>query len=145
MIVRRATMNDALRVIELGIQFGLESQLAHGLRISKERIQDFACHSIIDPSCIFLVLEDEGIVTGMIVAYALRSFFSDDLVLQELVWYIEKGKHGGIKLMIQMEIEAKKLGCQKVVVGCKPGYVDVSELYVKKGYRLMEAHYVKDI
>lgn len=144
MIVRRAELKDVPRLIELGEKFALDSQKAHGLSISRKKIGEFADLIVTTKGFLVLVLEDKD-VFGLCIGMFVCPFFSNDLVIQELVWYVEKGRVGGIRLFQGMEKMAKAMGAVKFIAGCKPDYVDMSEIYLKMGYRSLENQFVKDL
>lgn len=144
MIVRRAELKDVPRLIELGEKFALDSQKAHGLSISRKKIGEFADLSVTAKNYLVLVLEDEVII-GLIVGILTVPFFSDDVVMQEFVWYVENGERAGLLLLKGMEKMAKAMGAVKFIAGCKPDYVDMSGIYLKMGYRSLENQFVKDL
>ena len=144
MIVRRAELKDVPRLIELGERFALDSQKAHGLSISCKKIGEFADLSVTSKDCLVLVLEDKEII-GLIVGLLTVPFFSDDIIMQEFVWYVENGGRAGLMLLKGMEKMAKAMGAVKLIVGSKPDYVDMSGIYVKMGYRSLEDQFVKDL
>jgi len=94
MIVRRAELKDVPRLIELGERFALDSQKAHGLSISRKKIGEFADLSVTSKDYLVLVLEDKEII-GLIVGLLTVPFFSDDIIMQEFVWYVENGGRAG--------------------------------------------------
>ena len=144
MIVRRAELKDVPRLIELGEKFALDSQKAHGLSISRKKIGEFADLSVTAKNYLVWVLEDEVII-GLIVGILTVPFFSDDVVMQEFVWYVENGGRAGLLLLKGMEKMAKAMGAVKLLVGSKPDYVDMSGIYLKMGYRSLENQFVKDL
>ena len=144
MIVRRAELKDVPLLIELGERFALDSQKAHGLSISCKKIGEFADLSVTSKDYLVLVLEDKEII-GLIVGLLTVPFFSDDIIMQEFVWYVENGGRAGLMLLKGMEKMAKAMGAVKLIVGSKPDYVDMSGIYVKMGYRSLENQFVKDL
>jgi len=144
MNIRKAILSDVPRLIELGERFALDSQKAHGLSISRKKIGEFADFSVTAENYLVLVLEDREVI-GMIVGALAYPFFSEDLVMQEYVWYVEGGGRAGLWLLKGMEKMAKAMGASKLIVGSKPDYVDMSGLYTKMGYRALENQFVKEL
>lgn len=144
MEVRRAQRKDIPRLIQLGGEFALKSQPIHGFNISDIEIIHFV-NEIVDHSLgIVLVLEENGIVQGVIAGVIQKIFFSQDIALQELVWYVKEGFRG-ITLFSAFEQEAKQKGCHHIIVGNKPAYCDLQKFYERQGYRMLENQYVKSL
>jgi hypothetical protein len=144
MIVRLATEDDVPQLVELGYEFAQVSQKAHGFSISREKIVKFTLDNIVNENCIKLVLVDEKIC-GLLVALLMTPFFSDDPIVQEMVWYVQDGCRDGLKLLLRLEKEAKLRGAKKLVMGYKYGFVDMSRIYERMGFKLLEAQYVKEL
>lgn len=142
--VRRAQQKDIPRLVELGEEFALISQPIHGFSVSREMIIEFANHTVNHNSCVVFVLEVEGVVQGFIAGVMERIYFSKDVALQELAWYVKNGFRG-IDLFFAFERTAKEIGCQHVIVGNKPKYYDLGKFYDRQGFVFMEHQFVKHL
>lgn len=143
--VRNVLPKDLEQIVRLGEEFGLLSQKIHGFKVNRDRIEEFSSMIITNPKCIGLVLEDKGSITGILAALLTKSFFSDDLIAQEMVWYVKENSKGGIFLMLELEKQAKLKGATKIAMGYKPDYLDMKSIYERRGFKLLELQYMKDL
>jgi hypothetical protein len=144
-IVRKVIKEDFDQVVALGEEFALLSQKIHKFTVSRKKIEDFANMIITNPICVGIVLEDEeGIIRGILAAMVLKTYFSDDDILQELAWYV-KDNRGGLRMLLELEKQAEILGVKCIAMGYKPDYVDMSPIYDRMGYKLLECEYLKRI
>lgn len=144
-IVRDATRLDIPRLVSLGEEFALLSQPIHRFNISRFKIIEFTNQVVENPGCVVKVLEVNGIVEGFICGMVNRIYFSEDVALQELAWYVKRNSKGGILLLLAFEKAAIDLGVNRIIVGNKPAYCDLGEMYKRRGYTLLEHQYVKHI
>ena len=146
MIIREATKEDIPRIIVLGKEFAVASQKDHEMIISDEKIAGFANTVVENKFWTVLVMEVDEKIVGMLIAFYSYIFFSDEVACQEVVWYVQKGFNGGLELMTELEEVAKRRNnVRRIVMGYKPDYIDMSNLYKKKGYHLLECQYIKDM
>ena len=143
-MIRKAELKDLEDIVSLGVEFGLKSQFVHTLSVSEEKIRAVTKESIDSDKAVLLVFEVEGKVEGVIFGVVCPAFFSNDSVLQELALYSRKGT-GALHLIDAFEEEGRLLGVKKIVVGSKPGYCDLSALYTRRGYTLLEEQFMKGI
>ena len=144
MTVREAIKTDFEQLVSLGIEFANVSQASHGFSVSQSKIEAFTNLVIGNPLWIVLVLEDE-FIRGLLVGMINTPFFSDDVLAQEIFWYVQNNAKEGLKLMFQFEIIAKARNCKRISFGYKPAFVDMKVIYERLGYKLMESQYIKDI
>ena len=144
-MIRPAERKDVPTIIELGEVFGRETFSAHGFEVSRLRIMEFVNTVIGAPEWVNLVSEDrDGHVEGMIMGFVSGIFFSESVVLQELVWYC-KSKRAALELFYEFERVGKARGVTHVVVGEKPSYHDLERFYTACGYQMLEQHYAKEV
>lgn len=141
-LIRRAEQRDIPRLVELGEEFALLSQPIHGFNVSRESIIEFANHTVNEDTCIVFVLEIDGVIEGFIAGVIQKIYFSKDIALQELAWYVKNGFRG-IGLFFAFEKCAKEIGCHQVIVGNKPAYYDLGPFYTRQGFRFLENQYAK--
>lgn len=142
--IRLARRKDIPQVVALGEEFAFLSQPIHGFSVSRKAIIEFANNVVEQPGALGIVLEEDGVVVGIMAGVISKIFFSEDIALQELVWYVKKGFRGLIMLET-FEKFALGLGANKVIVGNKPGYYDLTRLYTRRGYTMIENQFVKNI
>ena len=143
-MIRPPTINDVDRLVELGVEFGEKSRPVHTMSVDAELVRDTIYRVIENKDSIGFVLEEDGIVEGFIYGVILRTFFSHEWVLQELAWYSRR-QVAGLRLMKVFEEEAKQRGIKKIVMGSKPEFCDLRKIYIRKGYRLFEEQFIKEI
>lgn len=143
-IIRLAKRKDIPQLVALGEEFAYMSQPIHGFGISRERIIHFANEVVEVPNALVIVLEEEDIIQGLMVGIITQIFFSEDVALQELVWYVKKGSRGLIMLEA-FEKFAIGMGANKVIVGNKPAFYDLSRIYLRRGYTMLENQYHKSV
>lgn len=141
-MIRRAELKDLDAIVDIGLEFAVKSQAIHTFTASPEKIREVAKLAITDSGYVMLVLELGGKVEGVVFGVVLAAFFSTDLVLQELALYSRKAT-GVIPLLEAFEKEAHDLKVTKIVVGSKPDYCNLGKLYLRRGYRMLEEHYIK--
>lgn len=144
MEVRLARRRDIPQVVALGEEFALISQPVHGFSISRARIIEFANNVIETENCLAIVLEEDGVIVGIMAGLITKIFFSEDVALQELVWYVKKGYRGLIMLNV-FEKFAGAMGATKIIVGNKPAFYDLTRLYLRRGYTMIENQFAKNV
>jgi hypothetical protein len=145
MKIRPAVLSDALQLMVLGEEFANLSFPVHKMTVSSERIAQFTHEQLLNPDCISLVLVDEDIIAGLLVALVTKPFFSDDIVLQELVWYVKKGCREGMLLLVELEKQARARGITKMVMGYKPRFMNMARIYERQGFKDFEIQCLKEI
>ena len=144
-MIRKAELKDIEAIVALGVEFGEKSKHIHTLSVCQKTIWKTVCFALEYPeSAVLLVAEDEKGISGVIYGIVTKSFFSEDLVLQELAWYSRR-KVFGFALFRAFEEEAKLRGIHKIVVGSKPDFFDLDKIYRKWNYKILENQYIKEI
>lgn len=143
-IVRRAVQKDIPRLIELGEEFANLSQPIHGFSVSRESIIEFTNDAVNIDRFVVYVLEVDDVIQGLIVGVIEKIYFSKDVALQELAWYVKNGFRG-IELFYAFTSCAEQIGCQQVIVGNKPQYYDLTRFYQRQGFHLLENQFAKKI
>ena len=143
-MIRPATANDIEAIVALGVEFAIKSQPVHTMSVNVEKIKMVVTSAITSDDAILLVSDIDGKVEGIIFGLILPSYFSDDKILQELALYSKKNR-GGLELIDTFEKEARLRGIHKIIVGSKPDFYDLKKIYERKGYKLLETQYIKEI
>lgn len=141
-MIRLATRLDIASCVTLGIEFANISKPIHRFNVSERRIREFTNEVIENPDCVCIVLEEQGKIEGILVGMKSAIYFSEDVALQELAWYVKKGSKG-IGMLDLFEAEAFRIGCNRVIVGNKPAFYDLSRYYERREYTLLENQYCK--
>ena len=83
--------------------------------------------------------------TGMIGGIIYPHYFNDEVIAQELFWWVSPLHRGsGIKLLNAFEEWAEKRGADKVMM-ISLEKNDVSRIYTKRGYSALEHTYEKTL
>jgi hypothetical protein len=119
---RRATKEDFDHLLKLAKLMHEESSYSH-LKFSEERLKFCVNNHLEDlNSIIFLAFED-GEPIGVYVGFVSKYFFSDDLVANDIAWYVLPEKRGtqndtpALKLLDMFELWAKDRGVSEVRLG----------------------------
>jgi Acetyltransferase (GNAT) family len=154
MIIRHATIADKVRVIRLlehsraaagfdnpdglsGFAFPFDPAYAERL---------FLTH-MLRPDMLCLVLEADGEAQGVLMAHALEHPFGPVRLAHETVWWIEPDYRG---LSAPRMLDAYEDWCHEqdcdfsglAGMGADPG---VGKLYLRRGYKPAELHFLKAI
>jgi GNAT superfamily N-acetyltransferase len=143
-MIRLARPSDVDDIASLGLEFAEKSQLVHTFEPSLSKIWEAIYIAAFDSRFILMVAEVDGKIGGFILGLILAPIFSEEVVLQEMGMYVRKG-FNGLLLLNAFEEEARIRGIKKVVVGCKPDFCDLGNYYKRKGYRLLETQYLKEL
>lgn len=142
--IRIAERLDVPRLIELGFEFAVLSFPIHKFEVSLLKITEFINDVIDDPNAVVLVLVVEDAIQGFIVGTIQKIYFSENVAMQEMAWYVKPG-FKGLSLLKAFENWARMIGCHKLIVGNKPGYYDLSRIYTRCGFTLLENQYTKTL
>ena len=143
-MIRLANPNDVDDIASLGLEFVEKSMSAHTFEPNLGKLWELFHTAATGSEFILIVLEEESRVVGFIFGMILAPCFSEEVVLQEVGMYVQTG-FSGLHLLDAFEREAEIRGIKKVVVGCKPGFCDLGNYYKRKGYKLLEVQYLKEI
>ena len=143
-MIRLACSTDVDDLATLGLEFAEKSEVVHTFPPSLGKIWESAKGLIESPNAIVIVLEVEGMIQGFIFGFITEPFFSEEPILQEMAFYCHPG-YAGFKLLDALESEAKLRGIKRIAVGCKPDFCDLSRYYERKGYRLLEESFIKEL
>jgi len=147
--IREATAIDVVDLAILGKQFVKESQ-NELLGWDSNKVYDSLLDAIQrDDFGVFVLLNNYEIV-GMLVCFVTPCFFSEVVQAVEIVWYVDPDHRGSRKAMEMLDLYeewAKEHGAVctnlinlNVLKGDK-----VAKIYKRKGYRLVENTFVKEL
>ena len=96
--------------------------------------------------CLLLTWEEKPI--GMLAAISDRPLFSDQLIAEELVWWVEPEYRGksSLSLLEAYEQWAQMMGCTGVRMACLEDLNGnaVGRIYERNGYKKKESAYYKE-
>lgn len=95
-----------------------------------------------------LVLEDEGVIKGALGFVVNKDLHEDLKVAVETFWFVSPEFRGGGKILVDaFEAKALELGCKRTaMIHMADLFADsLEKFYEKRGYRLAEKHYIKDM
>ena len=140
-MIRKAELTDLDTLIPLGMEFANKSLHVHTFVPDLDKVKEFLHTSIINNKSLFLVYETEEVVRGFIIGWVISPHFSKEEVMQEIAFFSKS--HGGLRLLDAFERGAKEMGVTKIIAGSKPAFCDLSKVYARKGYRILEEHFIK--
>jgi RimJ/RimL family protein N-acetyltransferase len=96
MSIRVAQLDDLPRILELGEQLHHESPRWSRLSFSKDRAETFLRMLLTDPRGVVFVAELDGVVVGGIAGFAEPHWASDDVVAQEVSFFMAPEARGSM-------------------------------------------------
>lgn len=150
-MIRLATHDDIPALIECGRRFHAEAGVLDevGATFSPERLRATLTDLIGKESACVVVAEKGGAVVGGAAALAYPSFFSDTLSAQELFWWIDplhRGATTALRMLWMLEQWAGAVGCKTLtMVAIAIPDSPASKIYLRQGFKVLEAHFVKEL
>lgn len=146
-MIRKARPDECLGIARFMKRFEEDSKL---IRVDVEHAALMHSRAIERETGIIFILCDDttGEMQGGLGAIFGPSMIMDEIVAVETFWYVAPEHRGrGLKLWLAFEEWAKRKGCQKVAMvhlaDSSPN--ELGQLYVRRGYELIESHYVREI
>jgi len=93
-------------------------------------------------------LTTNGRVVGLISGYLTTSVTNDNLVLQELMWYVyPEHRRYGLRLLKHFEDAGRIAGASSVIMVLMHNSKgdQLGAIYGRKGYSPFETHYIKEL
>jgi hypothetical protein len=100
----------------------------------------------LDSQEIFL-LENDGIIIGMLACVVTEYLFSNRRVTTDLAWFVDKDHRGGtksIRLIKAYEDWARSVGAEYICMADITNMQELGVLYKRLGYSLVESSYAKE-
>ena len=93
------------------------------------------------------ILEENGEMIGGLGCVVGEDLTRPRKIAVETYWLVDKDhRGGGIKLLIHFEKWAENKGYIPAMVHLTDSYPDkLHKLYIRRGYRLIENHYIKEV
>ncbi len=147
--VRVANEEDVVDLAILGRKFSRESKNAY-LGWSSTKVHNSLLDALSRDDFLVLALETEDEVVGMFIGFIAPCFFSDAEQASEIVWYVSpehRGSKEAYKMLILFEdwADTKGAACINMVNLDVLNADKVAKMYTKRGYRLAENTFVKEL
>lgn len=130
-VIREATLEDAIDVMELGRGMHRHSSFAP-LRYDGHQVLDFLDRLILSPGHAVFVARDREQLVGFVLASTHQSFFGPDKVASEHAFFVHPDYRGGgaaKQLVNAYEDWAVRNGAKRINMGNSAGTAD--EPYVR--------------
>lgn len=146
MIVREvSTISEIVAVAEFMTQFEKATSF---VKVNVAHTSAAYERMISAGTAVFLVLEESGKMRGGLGAIKYPDLHDGRMTAVETFWFVAPEFRGqGIKLFDAFEAWSLKNGCEKLaMVHLADSYPDaLKRLYLRRGYSLVEEHYVKEV
>lgn len=92
-----------------------------------------------------LVMYKDDELIGVIAGYITNWLPTGEKVFQEIIWFVKpEHRRYSIKLFNALEDQCKKWGISRIIMAYF-GDIELKDFYVRKGYKFLEAHYLKNL
>jgi len=145
-MIREATIDDVAEIAALGVKFFAEAENDLSPKFSAEKTAQFIIEMIMsDEASIIVGTNSDYRIVGVLGNVISKPFFSDDITVHELFWYVDKGYRGSIgrRLLKALEDRAMGLGATFVSMSCMTHPMDMDSYYKRNGYSIFEKTYVR--
>ena len=142
MIIRKATIEDVPRLVEIGRHFLHASKYAQQIADNPEKATE-TLQAVVEKLGAIAVLEN-GTVQGMFAFVVFPHYFSGETFATELVWWLEPEARQpglGLKLWEYAEKLATEMGADRMQMGAPDD--KVGRMYRMRGYKATEVCYEK--
>jgi hypothetical protein len=145
--VRAATEDDIFDLLVLAREFSREATTMH--KWDKDKTEAMLLNSIrSEGTCVFILVDDEGIVQGGLVGTLTEPFMSYRKVAIEMAWFVSKefrGNRASLGLVTKFEEWGKQMGASNILMADIQGIANLGKLYTRMGYEVVETTYSKEI
>lgn len=122
--IRVASLDDLPRILELGEQLHAESPRWSRLAFNRAKAAHFLAHLILEPEGVVFVAELDGIVAGGIAGMASAHWSSDDVVAQEVSFFMAqeaRGSMAAVRLVCALRAWGELRGAKWLQAGTSTG------------------------
>lgn len=124
MTIRPAKETDLPRILDLGEALHEESPRWRQLSFSHSRAEAFLRMCLTDPRGVIFVAERDGVVVGGIAGWAEQHWSSEDIVAQEISFFMAPEARGGLaatRLICALRAWAEIRGAKFLQAGTSTG------------------------
>lgn len=139
-MIREATVDDIPHIVAMGAKMAAQAKLDEHVGYDPESVANTLEFLIKNPDGI-LICDDDGMIGGLAHPHPFNLSVK---VGQELFWYSESN---GAALLEAAEAKAKTIGVKFWTMICEESMRPqaVGRLYKRRGYRLLEHSYIKEL
>ncbi len=145
-MIRQATEDDLFDLMVLAKEFTSEAPSQYNW--NRHKIEESLRGAITRPDMLAAVYEQDGEAKGFLIAIASELFMSEKRAATELAWFVSKdyrGSSASVRLITTFENWAKEANCDFTVMADLNSLADLSAIYTKRGYKLVERSYLKEL
>ena len=141
-MIRTATASDKDAVLLLIKEFSEIKTI--GIKFDTEKVSKIT-NTCIDSDTV-LVLEVEGKIVGAACGMLFKSLMSEEIIYQDIYFYIQKPYLNYTKSMLhKIEEKCKEMGVDKISMATMGDNPRLDKLYELLGYKILEKHFSKEI
>lgn len=143
-MIRRATVEDTPRLLEMGQRFAAETDYRDLVVIDPSRLRAAIESILVNPQAATFVSGTDATLTGMIALIAYDHPFSGERTAFEVVWWVDPEARGdGLRLLRAAEGWARGQGIRKMQMVAPNDRVGA--LYRRFGYAPVETSFQKEL
>ena len=116
---RQATRDDFKHIVKLGKLMHEESSYSH-LKFSEDRLLFTVERNLEDLNSILYIAMEDNEPIGLYAGFVSKYFFSDELVANDVAWYVipeKRGSQVALKLLDMFELWTKNRGVSETRLG----------------------------
>tara|TARA_Y100000361_G_C10929116_1_gene222910 strand:- start:59 stop:514 length:456 start_codon:yes stop_codon:yes gene_type:complete len=116
---RKATRDDFKHIVKLGKLMHEESSYSH-LEFSEDRLLFTVERNLEDLNSILYIAMEDSEPVGLYAGFVSKYFFSDELVANDVAWYVIPEKRGSqiaLRLLDMFQLWAKDRGVSETRLG----------------------------
>jgi len=144
--IRPGVPSDSIEFAVLVKQFVREAK--YPFKVDIDLVVGNFKAGVVDPKFFFHVVEEEDTLVGFLAGAINTTLFSNDVTGIELGWYLQPESRDGrtaLKLLKAFEEWCVDKGCRHISIADIDTLQSLAPLYERKGYRLTEKTYVKEL
>lgn len=116
------------------------------LKLSKKTLKNNLKSFINNDAIIMFVAVIENNVVGVIMGFCSQTWYSQDILGQEMIWYVKEEYRGGSlgpDLRKALEDDFKEIGVHAVCIISMKRSRDISKILMRDQYKEVETHFIK--
>jgi GNAT superfamily N-acetyltransferase len=146
-VIRPLSIEDMDDAVEMGAHHFIECRMS-GL-FNKETMKKALVDGIENGTAIVLGAYEKELI-GYIWGMTFPHFYTGDMECMAMSWYVKPSHRGGteaFRLLKEFEKVAKERKCRRIYVGCMVGdsLKKFARVFTRNGYRIYEAHFLKEV
>lgn len=143
-MIRLAKKSDKKSILHLIGEFAATVAEQQNVRFDIEKVAELVDKCIEYETV--LLLEVEGKIVGGMCGLIMTSLMSNELIYQDLFFYIQKPYLGHTKSMLnELERRCKLVKINKISMATMGNRPRLDRLYERFGYSILEKHFCKEI